>query len=48
MSADNESSENIIKCKHLFISRVRIEIVLLYGELSLINQPVMLSGRCDI
>ena len=30
--------ENILKCKHLFISRVRIEIILLYGELSLIKQ----------
>ena len=29
--------ENILKCKYLFISRVRIEIILLYGELSLIN-----------
>ena len=29
--------ENILKCKHLFISRVRIEIILVYGELTLIN-----------
>ena len=29
--------ENILKRKNLFISRVRIEIILLYGELSLIN-----------
>ena len=29
--------ETILKCKHLFISRVRIEMILLYGELSLIN-----------
>ena len=29
--------ENILKCKHLFISCVRIKIILLYGELSLIN-----------
>ena len=29
--------ENILKCKHLFISRVRIEIILLHGEVSLIN-----------
>ena len=29
--------ENILKFKHLFISRVRIEIILLYGELSFIN-----------
>ena len=29
--------ENILKCKHLFISHVRIEIISLYGELSLIN-----------
>ena len=34
--------ENILKSKHLFISRVRIEIILLCGELFL-----MLSGRCD-
>ena len=29
--------ENILTRKHLFISRVRIKIILLYGELSLIN-----------
>ena len=29
--------ENILKCKHVCISCVRIEIILLYGELSLIN-----------
>ena len=33
--------ENIFKCKHLCISCVRIEIILLYGELSLIS-----AGRC--
>ena len=45
----NESLETILKCKHLFISRVRIEISLLCGELSLINACyMMLSGRCDI
>ena len=32
--------ENILKCKHLFISRVRIEIILLYGELSLTRDVV--------
>ena len=29
--------ENILKCKHSFISHVRIEIILLYVEISLIN-----------
>ena len=29
--------ENIIKCKHLFLSCARIKIILLYCELSLIN-----------
>ena len=35
INAENESTpENILKCMHLFISRVRIEIILLYDELS--------------
>ena len=32
--------ENILKCKHLFISLDRIEMVLLFGELSLTHDVV--------
>ena len=32
--------ENILKCKHLFISRVRIEVMFPYGELSLTRDVV--------
>ena len=45
--------ENTLKCKHLFISHVRMEIILLYGELSLTRDVVgqmqyLINSNCAV